>query len=144
MGITIFTCAYIGKKSVKIVFSRTSLPISIKFDKNYLCTKGIQVCTNKGPNPFQRGGNSKIKDRAGSFHIFFKNHWVRKAQICIKASWYGANWNLLKSWSSGVRWGHNWEKTFLRNLISEKISSAGQFQSGLVQITLAWRECKFL
>jgi hypothetical protein len=42
MGKTIFTRVYIGGKSVKI-FSRTSEPVSIKFDTNHTCRKGIQV-----------------------------------------------------------------------------------------------------
>jgi hypothetical protein len=37
-------CVYIGKISLKIFFSRTIKPISIKLDTNHPCIKGIQVC----------------------------------------------------------------------------------------------------
>jgi hypothetical protein len=40
-------------------FSRTSLPNSIKLGTHYPWVKGIQVCSNKGPGPFQRGDNCK-------------------------------------------------------------------------------------
>jgi hypothetical protein len=39
----------------KIFFSRTSRPISIKLGTHYPWVKGIQVCSNKGPGPLQRG-----------------------------------------------------------------------------------------
>jgi hypothetical protein len=42
---TIFTCIYIGKKSLKIFFSRISRQISIKLDTNHPCIKGIKVYT---------------------------------------------------------------------------------------------------
>jgi hypothetical protein len=42
---------------LKKIFSRTSQPISIKLDTNYLWVKGIQKYTNKGPGPLQRGDN---------------------------------------------------------------------------------------
>jgi hypothetical protein len=41
----------------KIFFSRTSRPKSIKLGKHYPRVKGIQVCSNKGPGPLQRGDN---------------------------------------------------------------------------------------
>jgi hypothetical protein len=39
--------------------------------------KGIQVCSNKGPGPFQRGDNHKMcKNGVGSFkNIIFKNYY---------------------------------------------------------------------
>jgi hypothetical protein len=36
-------------------FSRTSLPKSIKLGTNYPMVKRIQVCSNKGSGPLQRG-----------------------------------------------------------------------------------------
>jgi hypothetical protein len=45
--------------SLKIFFSRTSRPNSIKLGTNYPWVKGIQVCSNKGPCPLQRGDNHK-------------------------------------------------------------------------------------
>jgi hypothetical protein len=43
----------------KIFFSRTSWPNSIVLNTNYPWVKGIQVCSNKGPGPLQRGDNHK-------------------------------------------------------------------------------------
>jgi hypothetical protein len=60
---TIFTCVYIIEK--KIFFSRTSRPIAIKFGTNMSCMMGIQVYSNEGPSPLQRGDNQK--NRVGSF-----------------------------------------------------------------------------
>jgi hypothetical protein len=37
------------------IFSRTSSPKSIKLGTNYPLVKIIQVCSNKGPGPLQRG-----------------------------------------------------------------------------------------
>jgi hypothetical protein len=41
----------------KIFFSRTSKPISMKFDTNHAWVKGILNFSNKGPDPLQRGNN---------------------------------------------------------------------------------------
>jgi hypothetical protein len=38
----------------KKIFSRTSRPNSFKLGANYPWVKGIQVCSNKGPDPLQR------------------------------------------------------------------------------------------
>jgi hypothetical protein len=46
-------------KFLKIFLSRTREPNSIKFGTNYHWVKGIQVSSNKGPGPFQRGNNHK-------------------------------------------------------------------------------------
>jgi hypothetical protein len=45
----------IHRKVLKIFFSRTSWPKSIKLGTNYPLVKRIQVCSNKGPDPLQRG-----------------------------------------------------------------------------------------
>jgi hypothetical protein len=44
---------------LKIFFSSTSWPKSIKLGTNYPWVKGIQVCSNKGQGPLQRGDNNK-------------------------------------------------------------------------------------
>jgi hypothetical protein len=49
----------IHRKFFKIFFSRTSRPKSIKLGINYLWVKRIQVCSNKGPGPFERGDNHR-------------------------------------------------------------------------------------
>jgi hypothetical protein len=54
IGKTIFTYVYIKK-----IFSRASWPISMKLDKNNALVKGILICSNKGPDPLQRGDNHK-------------------------------------------------------------------------------------
>jgi hypothetical protein len=48
MGKTIFTCVYIGEKSLRIFFSRTSRPISIILDTK---KREFQFLPNKGPGP---------------------------------------------------------------------------------------------
>jgi hypothetical protein len=53
-----FLHLFILEKVVKIFFSRTSIPISIKLGTN-LSVKGIQVCSNKRPGPLRRGDNLK-------------------------------------------------------------------------------------
>jgi hypothetical protein len=35
-------------------------PISIKLGTNYSCMKGIQVYSNEGPSPLQRGITTKV------------------------------------------------------------------------------------
>ena len=46
-------------KFLKIFFSRTSRPISIKLGTNHPRVKGILNSSNKGPDPLQRGDNHK-------------------------------------------------------------------------------------
>jgi hypothetical protein len=56
----------------KKIFSRTSQPISIKLSTNHPCVKGIQICSNKGPGPLQRGDNYKnAKMGCDDLKIFF-------------------------------------------------------------------------
>jgi hypothetical protein len=45
--------------SKKILFSRTSWPISTKLGGNHPWVKGILNCSNKGPGRLQRGDNNK-------------------------------------------------------------------------------------
>jgi hypothetical protein len=52
-------------------FFRTIRPKSIKLGTNYLWVKEIQVCSNKGPSPLQRGDNHKnVKIGWGNLKIF--------------------------------------------------------------------------
>jgi hypothetical protein len=44
-------------KFLKIFFFRTSKPISVKLGTNHPWVKGILNCSNKGPDPFQKGDN---------------------------------------------------------------------------------------
>jgi hypothetical protein len=49
----------------KIFFFRTSMPISNNLFINYPWVKVILNCSNKGPGPFQRGGNKKKEQKWG-------------------------------------------------------------------------------
>ena len=56
---------------LRIFIFRTSRPNSIKLGTNYPWMKGIQVCSNKGPGPLQRGDNHKnVKIGWGHIKIF--------------------------------------------------------------------------
>jgi hypothetical protein len=44
---------------LKNKISRTSRPISIKLGTDISCMMGIQVYSNEGPSPLQRGDNQK-------------------------------------------------------------------------------------
>jgi hypothetical protein len=62
----------IHRKFLKFFFSRISRLNSIKLGTNYLLVKGIQVCSNKGPDPLQRGDHHKnVKMGWGHLKIFF-------------------------------------------------------------------------
>jgi hypothetical protein len=59
-------------KFLKIFFSRTSCPNSMQLSTNYPWVKGIQLCSNEGPGPLQRGDNCKnVKMGCGHLKIFF-------------------------------------------------------------------------
>jgi hypothetical protein len=51
------------------IFFRTSRQNSIKLSTNYPWVNGIQVCSNKGSGPLQRGDNEKMG--WGHLKIFF-------------------------------------------------------------------------
>jgi hypothetical protein len=78
----------IHKKYLKHFLSRTTGTISIKLGTNYPWIKGIKVCSNKGPNPFQREDNQKnIKNAVGSFKNLLKNHWINFKLTYHKLFW---------------------------------------------------------
>ena len=56
---------------IKILFSRTTGSISTELGTKYLWVKGIQICSNEGPRPSQRGGNWKNKNNLRSLNVFF-------------------------------------------------------------------------
>jgi hypothetical protein len=61
----------------KTFFSRTSWPNSIKLNTNYPWMKEIQVCSNEGPGPLQRGDNHKnVKMGWGHLKIFSRTTWA--------------------------------------------------------------------
>jgi hypothetical protein len=57
---------------IKIFFSKTIRPISIKLGINHPWIKRILNCSNKGPGPLQRGDNHR-NAKMGMVHlkIFF-------------------------------------------------------------------------
>ena len=65
-------------QNLKIVFSRTTCPISIKLYTKQPWMKGIQVCSNEGPRAFTMGDNSEIA----------KLHWQNfKKLFFLRTSW---------------------------------------------------------
>jgi hypothetical protein len=61
-----------GWGHLEIILSRTSGPILTRFITNHHREKGIQICSNKGPGPFQRGDNHKnVKMGWVRLKIFF-------------------------------------------------------------------------
>jgi hypothetical protein len=48
-----------GDDNKRVVFSRTSWPFSIKLGTIYPWVEEIQICSNKGLGPIQRGENHK-------------------------------------------------------------------------------------
>ena len=51
--------ANIHFRTLKIVFSRITGPISTKRSTKHSRVMGIQVCSNEGPSPFPRGDNKE-------------------------------------------------------------------------------------
>jgi hypothetical protein len=106
---------------LKIFFSRTSRPKSIKLGTNYSWVKRIQVCSNKGRDPLQRGDNHKnVKMRWVRLKIFLRT-MKPQAKIYMKIFWYSTKSSLLKSWLMGVGWGHDRGNFFLHVLIKGTI-----------------------
>jgi hypothetical protein len=61
-------------------FSTTSRAKSIKLGTNYSSVKKIQVCSNKGPGPLQRGNNHRnVKMRWESFKKLLLQKWNHKS-----------------------------------------------------------------
>jgi hypothetical protein len=80
---TIFTFVY-WKESFKMKHLA-----NFKFGTNISCMMGIQIYSNEGPNPLQRGiiTKRKKKNGVGSFKYFLlMNHSTIKAQINTSAS----------------------------------------------------------
>jgi hypothetical protein len=62
----------IHRKFLKIFFSRTRKPKPIKLDTNYPLVERIQVCSNKGSGPLQRGNNHRnVRKGWGHLKILF-------------------------------------------------------------------------
>jgi hypothetical protein len=66
------------------------MPNSIKLGTNYPWVKGIQVSSNKGPSPLQRGDNYEIvKIVWGHLKIFSRTIWPISTRLgtnhpCVK------------------------------------------------------------
>jgi hypothetical protein len=100
----IHLCLYRKKK---ILFSRTSRPISIKLGTTHPWVNGILNCSNKGSGPLQRGDNDKNANIwQGDWNFFFlENHWAKIAHISMKAFWHSADLSLYKLRSGRVKVG---------------------------------------
>jgi hypothetical protein len=84
-------------KFLKIFFSRTSGPNSIKHGTNFPWMKGVRLCSNKGTDPLQRGDNhKKYKNGMGSFKNLLQNHWANFNETWHKSSLGGMIPCLLK------------------------------------------------
>jgi hypothetical protein len=98
----LFLHLYIGKNLLKWNIR----PISIKLGTNISCMIGIQIYSNEGSSPLQRGNDHK--NRVGSSKYFLlMNHITIKTQIYTSASLYSAESILFNSWSLGIMRGHN-------------------------------------
>jgi hypothetical protein len=86
-----------GRGHLKIFFSRTTGPILTRLGTSHSWVKGIQVCSNKGPDPLKREDtcNHNIEMEWGHLIIFFSrtfgpiltrlgiNHpWGKGIQVC--------------------------------------------------------------
>jgi hypothetical protein len=77
-------------KFLKIFFSRTCRPNSIKLGTNYPWMKGNQVCSNKEPCLLQRGDNRK--NGVVSFkNLLLQSHWANFNQTWHKLSLGGGD-----------------------------------------------------
>jgi hypothetical protein len=131
-------CLFWRKKIFKnLLQNSASWPISIEFDTNYLCIKGIKICINKGPDPLQRGGNCKNRWWLVSFKFFFfENHWARKAQIYMKASWYSANRNLFYHGPHAGEMGSQLGKTVLYSWVIPLQNQRANFNQTWCKLSL--------
>lgn len=84
-------------------------PISTKLDTEYLWVKGIQVFVQmKGYSSFKgRCLRKSQKIGWGCLWIFIKNHWARKYETYLKASWYHEDSSLSNPWPTEVGCGYN-------------------------------------
>jgi hypothetical protein len=101
----------------KIFFSKTSRPNSIILNTNYPWVKGIQVCWNKGPGPFQRGDIiTKMKKKMGCGYfkiLFLRTMKPEKLNlIYMKAFWHGTKTRWLYHGPPRVKWKWNADYIF--------------------------------
>jgi hypothetical protein len=98
--------------------------------------KGIQVCSNKGPGPLQRGGNHK--NGVGLFkNLLLQNHWAN----------FNQTWHKYYPWVKGIQIcskegdspsprGDNSKRVKKKTLKKSSPEPGGQNQSNFVQIIL--------
>ena len=128
-----------------IFFSRTTGPISTKLGTKYPWIKGIQVGSNEGPRPSQRGDNRElIKINWQLLKIFFcritgpistkigtKHPWLNGIQVCSNKGpcsfSRGDNYKMLK-----IHW-QNLKIIFSRTteLISTKLGTKHPWMNGV-------------
>jgi hypothetical protein len=74
-----------GWGHLKIFFSRTTGPILTRLGTNHLYMGGIQVCSNEGDNPSQRGDYSERM----KIHSNFKKNLLLQNQLTkFNQTWY--------------------------------------------------------
>ena len=103
---------WLYRKIFKNLLSRTTGPGKLRFIWKLPDIEEIQVCSNHDPRGYDGatiGDQSFTYDYIGKIfkNLLLKNHWARKAEIYMEASWYRGDSSLFKSWPPGVRWGHN-------------------------------------
>jgi hypothetical protein len=54
-------------------------------------------------------------------NLLLKNHWARKAETYVEASWDRVDFKLFKSWPPGVGRGHNEESKFYIEIYKENL-----------------------
>ena len=91
--------AIVHWRNLKIFFSRITETILTKHGAKHPWVKWIQVRSNEGPRPFQRGHNNEIAK--------IRNHWTNFNQTWHKASLGERDSNLFK-WK--IPRGDNYEK----------------------------------
>ena len=101
MGSQYFTQKYIGK-SLKIFFSRTTGPIKLKLMWKHPGVVQILNCSNhdpRGKGGATMGNQSFIQKYIGKIfeNLLLKNHWARKAETYVVASWGSVDSKLFKS-----------------------------------------------
>ena len=86
----------------KIFFSRTTGPISAKLGTKYSLMKGIQICSNEGPYPSQRGDNWEIiiLNKQLFKNLLLQNHWANFNQTWLWASLGEGDSSFFKWWTN--------------------------------------------
>ena len=145
-------CIWLYRKNLlKIFFSRTTGQGKLRFTWKLPDIEEIQVCSNHDPWGYD---GATIRDQSFTYdyigkifkNLLLKNHWARKAEIYMEASWYSGDSSLFKSWPLGVQWGSSRGSKFyiwLHREILLRSSSLNQTSRCLPESFLIWTRFKF-